>query len=62
MKIFSIKVASANSPTYRTMTQRNEKDLIEARKAFYDKTNKENNTLRKAEITGIYFQIRIVHY
>ena len=44
------------------MTQRNEKDLVEARKAFYEKTNKENNTLRKAEITGIYFQIRIVHY
>ena len=34
------------------MTQRNERDLVHARKAFYDRANVEKNLLKKGEFAG----------
>ena len=40
------------SPTYNEMTQRNEKDLVEARRTFYQRAKVEVNMLQVGEFAG----------
>ena len=42
----------ASGPKYLDMTQRNEKDLVEARKAFYENADVKERLLQYGEIAG----------
>ena len=40
------------SPTYREMTQRNERELVDARKAFYENAKIEVTMLKIGQFAG----------
>ena len=47
-----IKISSSPSPTYNTMTQRNEKNLVESRKVFYERAQGKMDLVRMGDIAG----------
>ena len=51
-KILPMQIPTITSPTYHAMTQRNEKDLVKARKAFYERARIQLDLVKMGEVAG----------